>query len=112
MVGAEADFDRLARATIKVGLDEFKNAFGPSLQLSLPSKCPCQRDIVLGVDDCDGASLRCVSRGVAIVVAGHAGGDVMGMTDVEAVVGTTEDVYPRHVDDDAIVSAHGESKTV
>jgi hypothetical protein len=27
LVGAEADFDRLARATIKVGLDELKNAF-------------------------------------------------------------------------------------
>jgi hypothetical protein len=29
-VGAEADLDRLARATIKVGLDEVKSAFASS----------------------------------------------------------------------------------
>ena len=52
----------------------------------------------------DRASLCRVPTTVAIVVRFEARNDIVGVTNIECVVRTTKDVYPRHPDDDGIVN--------
>lgn len=75
----------------------------PFLQLSLAPGGSQQIRVLLEIDHSDWSPRGGEKRPPSLVVCLLASRKIVGVADVESVVGTTNDVRERHWDDDAIV---------